>query len=462
MIRGARKQLGNALWTLAIVALGLLVGGYLASQQRLTVPDWVPIAGQERFELEARLQTAAGVLPGQGAAVTIAGVKVGEIAGVRLDRGQAVLRLRIEPRHARIHRDATLLLRPKTSLKDMVVQLDPGRRGPLLEDGETLGIEATRPDVNLDEILASLDGDTRAALQLLIGDAGTALGDGNGRRLGAALKRFEPLSRHAAKASRLVAQRRVKLKRLMGNLSRLADELGSRDRQLATFVNSSAAVFRRFAAQSGRLGEAVELLPDTLRVSDGALVKLTRLGDTLEAGLAQLRPAARALGPTLDATRPFLRTTTPVIRRQLRPFAREAQPTARRLVPTARRLADATPNLRTLTDVLNAIVDELAHDPPGDGPTGQGYLFHVPWASHNTNSVLASQDGVGPLRRGVVLMSCGSMQLLESLASPRRNPTLSTLIQLLASPDYRQQIAQKSCPYTPPPRLARLSRELPR
>jgi phospholipid/cholesterol/gamma-HCH transport system substrate-binding protein len=443
-----RERVRAAVLIAVLVVLSTLVSLYILSNQNLTGPSWMPVIGKDHFRIDARFTSAAGVLPGQGHAVTISGVKVGEIAGVRLDGGAAVLSLDIERRFARVRPDATLLLRPKTGLKDMIVELDPGtaKSGPPLEEGATLGTRATAPDVNFEEILASLDTDTRTSLQLLLTDGGKALGDGGGRRLANTLRRFEPLSRHAAQATKLVAQRRTKLKRLMGNLSRIADELGSRDRQLAHFVDSSAAVFRRFANQNERLGEALELAPAALQSSTRALGQLDRLGTTLETGLDDLAPGAKALGPTLRQVRPFLTSTTPVLRDQLRPFAREAQPTARKLVPAARDLADATPKLAEFTDVLNAIFDEMAYDPPGDDAKGQSYLFYVPWAGHNTNSILSTQDGIGATRRGLVLFSCGSLELFKLFASPRRNPTLSTLLQLLNAPVFEEVCQAREAP----------------
>jgi phospholipid/cholesterol/gamma-HCH transport system substrate-binding protein len=435
-MRGVRKQMAAGIWLVVMMVTGIIVGGYILGHQRLTWPSWTPVVGKHYFYVNARFAAAPGVLPGQGNAVTIAGVKVGEIAGESLQDGQAVLRLRLDGRYGHVRPDATLLLRPKTALKDMVAELDPGspKSGPELRDGATLGVRSTQPDVNLDEILAGLDADTRAALVALLGNAGTALGKGNGRELASTLRRFEPLSRHAAQATKLVAHRRVQLRRLMGNLSKLSAELGSRDRDLGLFVSSSAEVFRRFSAQNDHLGETLSLLPGALKSSDRALTKLDGLGSTLRTGLRDLQPAAASLGPTLKQTRPFLKQTAPVIRDSLRPFSREAQPTARKLVPAARDLAKATPDLDTLTTTLNALLDELAHDPPGDGVHGQSYLFNVPWANHNTNSVMAGQDGVGPARHSLVLFSCGALRLLDLFASPKRNPTLSTVVGLLNAP----------------------------
>jgi phospholipid/cholesterol/gamma-HCH transport system substrate-binding protein len=441
-MRGVRKQLPNVFFLAGMIAIGLLVGSYLLAHQRVVWPSWVPAVGKQNFTFSARFSNSAGVLPGQGNAVTIAGVKVGEIAGETVQDGQAVLKLRLDSKYGHIHPDATLLLRPKTALKDMVAELDPGTKGPEIRQGTVLGVSSTQPDVNFDEILAGLDADTRAALVGLLQGAGVALGTNGGRELASTFKRFEPLSRHAARAQKLVAQRRVKLRRLMGNLSLLAQELGDRDKDLGEFVTANAAVFRHFTAQNERFGETLSLLPTALAKSGSALGKLDTMASTLKTGLKSLQPTAKSLGPTLRDLRPFLRETTPVIKSSIRPFAREAQPTAAKLVPAARDLRDATPNLDRLTKMLNDLLGEMAHDPPGDGVHGSSYLYYVPWANHNTNSMMASQDGIGPARHTLVLLSCGSLGILDSIANPKRNPTLSTLVQLLNAPKHDEVCAK--------------------
>jgi phospholipid/cholesterol/gamma-HCH transport system substrate-binding protein len=451
-VRGTgRAALYNGLWVAAMIAVALVVGTFITTHQRLHVPAWVPAIGQHRFVLNAELSGAPGVMPGQGQMVTVSGVPIGEVGKVSLKDGKAVLRLDIKERYAHVHRDATILLRPKTALKDMVAELDPGTKGPELKSGATIGTEATAPDVNLDEFLSELDTDSRDALVLLAGGAGQALSGKGGKDLANTLRRFAPLSRHTAQATELVAQRRTKLTHLMHNLSQLAVELGDRDQQLGTFVDASDEVFRRFSNQNAALGATLDQLPGTLLVAQPALAKLSTLGATLTTGLKRLGPGLKDLGPTLKDMRPFLADTTPVFQNQLRPFAREAQPTAKKLVPAAHKLAVATPDLAKLTDELNVLVNELAFKPKGTGIKNQSYLFQVPWASHNTNSVLANSDGVGPLRRSLVYLGCGPLQLLKSLAAPPprktepRNPTLSTLIKLLNAPDYDQYVASGLC-----------------
>jgi phospholipid/cholesterol/gamma-HCH transport system substrate-binding protein len=409
-----------------LIVLGVAIGSYILSNQRLNPPAWMPIVGENTFELKAELESAQGVLPGQGQAVNVSGVKVGDIASVDLEDGQAVATLRIEERFARVYPDATILLRPKTGLKDMVIELDPGSKssGDQLEDGETISNDSTLPDANPEEFISALDGDTQAYLRLLVGNAGTAFSNGGGRDLANTLRRFQPLSRDFNKANKYVIRRRARIKRVIHNFSAIMTELGAHDRELAQFVGSSAAVLRRFANQNENLAETVELLPAALRSGNTALAKVDRLGQAMERTFTNLRPTARALGPTLRQARPFFSASTPVLRDQLRPFAREVRPIASELRPAARDLAKVTPNLVDFTEVFNALFNELAFDPKGEGKGKEGYLFYLPWANHNTNSVIANQDGISPLRRGLILASCrnnGDLRQLFTLRVDTKN-----------------------------------------
>jgi phospholipid/cholesterol/gamma-HCH transport system substrate-binding protein len=434
-VRELRSQLRTMLLMVALAIFGLAVGSYVVVHQRIVWPSWVPFVGEHQFVLSAQVSAVAGVLPGQGQAVTISGIDVGQISGLTLRGGTPLLTMSIDSQYSnRIYPNATVLLRPKTGLNDMVAELDPGTRsaGPRLHSGATLNAAQTLPTVSLDEVLAQLDSDTRDELMLLISNAGQALARGGGGHLADVLRRFDPLSRDVELATHLVAQRSVELTRLMGNLGSLATELGNRETQLTAFVQGNEGVFRAFAQQDRALQQTIELLPPALRAGNTALVNATTLGKTLGPTLAELDPSARALRPTLADLQPFFDQTTPVLRDQLRPFSIAAQPTARLLAPATHKLAAATPGLQTLAGELDNIVNELAYK----SKANQSYLFYLPWANHDTNSVLANQDGVGPVRRSLLVFTCGTLQLLQDLADPKHNPTLATLIQLLNTPGF--------------------------
>jgi phospholipid/cholesterol/gamma-HCH transport system substrate-binding protein len=437
-----RSNIKAAVALLGLIVLGVAVGSFILANQRLNPPAWIPFVGQDSFIVKAEVESVQGVLPGQGQAVNISGIKVGDVGGVELVEGRAVVTLRIQDRFSRVYPDASILLRPKTGVKDMVVELDPGSpsSGDPVEEQATLSNEQNNTDVNFDEFLSSFDADTQDYLRFLVDDAGRAMRNGGGRDLANTFRRLQPLSRDFAKANRYVIQRRVKLKRVIHNFSAIMTEIGAHDRELARFVGANAAVFRRFANQNENVAETVELLPDALRSSNTALAKIDGLGRSMESTFTNLLPTARDLGPALEQMRPFFAQTAPVIKNQLRPFTTEVQPIARELRRPARDLAVATPNLTKFTEVFNALFNELAYDPPGSGKGKESYLFYVPWANHNTNSTLSSQDGISPLRRNLLMISCRQLQSLEIFSKPNpdtgviRNEYLATLIKLLNAP----------------------------
>ena len=68
----------------------------ILANQRLALPGWVPVLGQDFTEVDAELSSAQAVTPGQGQTVNVAGVEVGEISRVRLEDGKAIVTLRLE------------------------------------------------------------------------------------------------------------------------------------------------------------------------------------------------------------------------------------------------------------------------------------------------------------------------------------------------------------------------------
>ncbi len=428
MTSAIRKHLRDFAAIVVLVLVAGFVGLYVLAHQRTTLPSWVPIFGKQVFTLKGQFSTAQAITPGQGQTVDIAGVQVGQITNVDLVNGQAVVTMQLDPKYAhRVHPNATMLLRPKTGLKDMVVELNPGTAagGPAVKDGYTVPVSNTLPDVNLDEILSVLDGDTRTYLELLLNGAATGLRD-NGGNLAQVFRRFEPSARDTAKITKLLAQRRVYIQRSIHNFGVFVDALAARDQQLGTFVDSSNQVFQHFANQDTNLQRTIALLPGALRDTNAALAQAKAFADQAGPALGALRPGARALGPSLVQTRPFLRETTPIIQNQLRPFTQVATPVVKELRPSAAQFADATPNLTTTFSVLNAFLNGLAYNPPGKS---EGYLFYLAWLNHVSNSIFSAQDAQGPIRRGVLMTSCAD---IEGVNGVRNNRSLAFLTRFAA------------------------------
>jgi phospholipid/cholesterol/gamma-HCH transport system substrate-binding protein len=453
--RQIRKQLPVFVALLFLLVGSLGIAGYILSHQRFYLPAWFPVLGTDFYEVKAELPTGQAVVPGQGQTVNVAGVKVGEVGEVKLEDGRAVVLMQIREEYAPIYRDSTVLLRPKTGLKDMYLALDPGTEsaGEVPENGR-VRVANTLPDVNADEILAQLDADTRDYLRILLNAGGTAfddeVSDPNGRfeqtaeqDLREVFKRFEPTARDGERFTRLLVKRRHNIKRVIHNFQELSTALARRDEQLASLVDSANANFEAFASEEDSLRAALREFPGALSQTETTLRKAGVLADELGPALERLRPFARELAPALRKTRPFFEETTPIIRDQIRPFARDVQPTVRDLRRASEDLAVVTPSLKRSFQVLNRFFNTLAYNPAG--PT-EPYLFWSSWGAHAGATLWSLQDAHGPVRRGVVLVGCSTYNSLEQIVIA--NPQLGVPTQLLNLPP-----ESANCPNNPPDEL---------
>jgi phospholipid/cholesterol/gamma-HCH transport system substrate-binding protein len=421
---------------MVVIAAG--VGGYILSHENLKLPGWVPVLGRNYYTLKAEIQTAQAVTPGQGQAVTIAGAKIGEVASVDLHQGVAVVTMKITPKYARLYRNATMLLRPKTQLQDITVEVNPGTPSAgKLPSGSTLPISQTAPNVNFDEFLSSLDAETRAYLQELLAGAGGALKN-NGKALSATFKRFDPTARLIQEISSTLESRHANIARSIHNFRLLMEALGGKDKQLAELVDASNAVFATFAQEEQSVQQTIKLLPGALEKSRTGLGKLATAAHVLGPTLHELQPFAKALGPANDATRNLAKTTTPIIEKEVRPFAREILPTINEIAPDTKELAEAFPKLATSFGVLNEFFNELAYNP---GKSQGGFLFYLDWANHNLNSVLSSSDANGVLGRTLVYFNCEIAPILKNVASI--NPNVNLIVGLLQPPEKSTCKAEK-------------------
>lgn len=429
---------------LLILAIG--VSSYILTNQRLTLPGWVPVIGKDFYVFNGNFETGQAVTPGQGQTVNIAGVNIGEISRVDLVNGVAKLQMKVdEKKKIRVYKDATMLLRPKTGLKDMTVELSPGtpEAGRLPENG-TIPIAQTQPDVNLDEFLSALDDDTRSWLVSLVTNAGRGL-DGRGKDLGRLLKTIGPTARSLRDINGPLAERRKNIRRVMHNFSLVAEELGDKDDDLARFVNTNGAALRILAQQEGDLQATIRELPAALRATRVGLGKTGDLTDQLGPALRDLQPGARALEPAQVGLREFFRKTTPVIREDVRPLVRAARPTIAQLRPTMKSLSRATPDLFSSLQTLNRLLDVLAYNPPGDE---EGFAFWISWANHLAANIFNAQDAHGPIRRGLVTVTCDGLALLDEVGAT--NPQLGTTIALSNLPKTRNVCPQFAAATTGP------------
>jgi phospholipid/cholesterol/gamma-HCH transport system substrate-binding protein len=417
MRRAIGAHLRDFLAVLGLLVLGVGVGVYILTEQRLRFP----LVQDTPSHVWVELQNAQGVTPGQGQTVRVAGMRVGDVGKVELHEGRARVRLDLDREHdGLVRRDATVLLRPRTGLKDMFLALDPGSRSePAVPEGGTVRVNNTLPDVNSDEILSVLDADTRAYLKLLIGGAGKGL-RGRGEDLREVFRRLGPLHRDLAAINSEVVKRRENLSRLIHNYGSTISRLGKEDEDLRALVANASRVFGRLAEEDEEISAAVQRLPTALAQTEEALVNVRELGEVARPAFRALRPAVAQVDEANAELLPLAKTGEPILRKKVRPFVRAAQPVVDDLLPAARNLSKASPDLRDSFYEINRFFNMAAHNPGGrealtgdgnkDRARDEGLLFWLAWVSHNSNSLFQTADASGPFRRIVLLATCTTYQ----------------------------------------------------
>jgi phospholipid/cholesterol/gamma-HCH transport system substrate-binding protein len=126
------KHVRDFVAVVGLFAIAMAVLAYILTEQRLRFP----LIEDKPFVIWVEMSNAQAVTPGQGQTVRVSGMRVGDIGEVKLREGRALVRLDLDREYSDlVHRDASALLRPRTSLKDMFIALDPGSPGePLMKE----------------------------------------------------------------------------------------------------------------------------------------------------------------------------------------------------------------------------------------------------------------------------------------------------------------------------------------
>jgi phospholipid/cholesterol/gamma-HCH transport system substrate-binding protein len=433
MATAIRKSLRDFIAVMFLILVAAVTSYVLLQEQRLRIP----ILEERPFELKAEFETAQAVVPGQGQTLRVAGVRVGDVQKTELEDGVGIVTFAVDREFLPIYRDATILMRPTTGLKDMFFDMDPGSRAAgEFEEGDAVPLANTAPDVNLDEILQALDGDTQAYLRLLLVGAGQGL-RGRDRDLGELLGGLGPINRDFRALNVEVAKRDDELARLVHNLGSLTHRIGQADDDVLSFITSSNAALGAINSPEladGSVRRAVRLLGPTLSEARVAFTETGRLADVLGPTFEELRPFARNLDDMNASLERLGEAGTPVLRNQIRPFARTAQEPLPDLRRAAGRFTRATPPLTVVTHELNRVLNLAAYNPNGAEDPGvpgrdEGYLYWIAWVAHLNNLIFPTQDAHGTFRRVYFTATCNTIQSL--VADDPSGGLVSGLIQLV-------------------------------
>lgn len=407
-MRVLRQNLGFVTVMLVIAVVGVAAALYVLVHERLQLP----FAGT--YPVNVELSAADGVVPGYGQPVDVAGVPIGTITAARVLNGQALITATIERSQLpHVYRDATAALEPVTPLKDMELDLTPGdSQAGVMPNNGTIGIANTTSPVELEDLLASLDGDTRTFLGSLISSLGTGTA-GQGANIRSFLVALSPTTAQVNAITAALAERRTEIADLIHNLA-VVTRAASRDQQLTNVVEAGNATLRAISTQNSQLRQSIAMLPGTLRSTSTALVDATGLADALGPTLTALDPAVRNLPGVLRKLGPFAAKASGTLRSDVAPLVQVAQKPLRELTPTATTLAAITPRLTQSFELVNYLLNELNYN---GGVSNPGMMFWLDWFAHDLDSTAGNQDADGSIGRAMGLVSCDQLTNIQDLGS---------------------------------------------
>ncbi|SNR84136.1 phospholipid/cholesterol/gamma-HCH transport system substrate-binding protein [Haloechinothrix alba] len=393
----SEPDLGRNLIVIAVLfAIGSTVGGYFLANQRFN-PPW-----EDRYSVYAMFEESPAVSPGNGQEVRIAGVDVGDIRSADVsDSGKARVEMRIDTEHT-VHDNATPVLRSKSPLNEMYIELDPGGPpGEPLEDGDTLPAENSERPVQVDEVLADLDDNARMAATTLLSEADVALANAP-EKLPAGLRGLEGVVRQLEPVMAQLETRRELLSRLVTAISRISTATGEDDERLSRLASSLETTLGTVADSDGEL--------------DASLAQLPELSDDLRAATEGVTELAGELDPALDGVREASEELPDALARtddsiaELDGFVDAAEPVLDKASPVVSDLRPAVDDLNHSLDDLKPITEEL--DPITSGLVP--YLTDLQAFVHNTNSVASLSDVNRGILRGQVNVTTQSIPALRN------------------------------------------------
>jgi virulence factor Mce-like protein len=311
----------------------------------------VPLAPQGyRFSVEF----SQAVELGTQADVDIAGVPIGKVVSVGLDRRTGLTRavIEIESRYAPRPADTRAILRQKTLLGETYVQLSMGNpKGPMLPDGGTLPPAQVSPTVQLDQILSTFDPTTRQAFETWLEQGGMAL-TGRGEALNAAVAELFPFASNVDAVLAVLDRDSAATRALLADGGDVLSAVARQPAQLQGFVRNAGTVFATTAARNAELAAAIRALPAFLTATRLTIAQVRSFAAQATPLVQELRPAAVQLSPALEATA----TLAPSLRVLLTEVGPLTKAAATGVPALDRFLTESQPLLSRLTPYLGSVV----------------------------------------------------------------------------------------------------------
>lgn len=275
---------------LTAVAAAMVTAG-CATNGLASLPLPAPGLGSGGYSLNAVFSNALN-LP-MNAKVKLAGADVGQLESMVARNYTAVTRLRIRD-GVQLPRGSTAELRTATPLGDVFVALKPpgDADGPLLRDGDTIGLDSTAAAATVESVLSSaailVNGGAVRNFTNIINGFGKATGD-QGQAFGDMIR----------KSNELLATldgRSDQISHALTQLSRLADQLDAKNQTISDLMSAARPATSALADNTSQLSNLAVQVGDTSRL----LARFPSIGGTDTSGRSMIRDLNTIAGAAND------------------------------------------------------------------------------------------------------------------------------------------------------------------
>jgi phospholipid/cholesterol/gamma-HCH transport system substrate-binding protein len=322
--------------------------------------------------------------------VRIAGIDVGKVVevGRYKDTNMSVVTMEITDSGRPVGEDATVKVRPRLFLEgNFFVDLKPGTPGAEeLPDGGLIPVTQTSAPVQLDQVLTTLQSDTRHGLQDTLIGFGEALdseptveddadqdpdvqGLTGAQALNKALETAAPALRGSAiGAQSLRGTERHDLSKMVKGIAGVSRGLARNENQLSELLTDFNTSMAALASRAPQLEQTVKLLGPTASNLRAGLASIDAALPPTQTFSREILPGVRETPVTIAASEPWLDQAIPFFSAQeLGSLLADISPATRDL---ARATHESIPLVRESDDFNRCITDVIL--PTGDVKVDDG------------------------------------------------------------------------------------------
>jgi virulence factor Mce-like protein len=301
--RNASSVFANPVLVGAVTVLVIIVAVFLSYNANNGLP-FVPTT-----TLKVRFANGENLV--RGNEIRSGGFRIGvveDMKPVQLSAGRvgAELKLKLDKTIGKVPEDSRWRIRPRSALGLKYLELTEGRSKTAFQDGDTVPLEQTQTNIDLDEVFKMFDAKTRRASQENLHGFGDAFA-GRGAAVGRTVEEAPRLFEHLEPVARNLADPQTQLPNFFKELGDAARIVAPVSETNARLFTTMADTWEAVARDPRALQQFIEKQPPTMdaaissfQVQRPFLRELTTFSKDFSGATSELRGALPDINPALE------------------------------------------------------------------------------------------------------------------------------------------------------------------